>query len=361
MEISNASLKQSIGYTTTKVIAWLLVFVTLTVFCGHIGFFAKVMGVQPLESFYSVGPGSTTLYGDMVGVLQSATDEVIGRVLSVSFAAGALIVLWRMVDEWCGDSIVGAAITIGLILFPAAAYTASLASPVSFSMFMSVLALFLGVQPKSKKPIVQISMSAVIIGLLPFLGAHGVGLAIAGSTVILGTNLRRERVVAFCVVLALWITCLAQFYPLTVSLGSESVSVSQSGAIPLVGMASTFAMLWVGLIVSVSVLVFSPSLRQRMGSVSVRRSVLVISAFIISVIWVVIFYPTPVKRVVALCASLVFGVAACLPMVLWLRWVMPSIQSVWIWILLPVLMYSCFWVVLGPIDWAGFPYDQVKR
>jgi len=127
------------------------------------------------------------------------------------------------------------------------------------------------------------------------------------------------------------------------------------------GFLRSFSMLWLALFFSAFALWRSEALRLKMGPSNVRRSIRAGVAFLISLVWWALqSTPLDADPRVSFHAVLILGVLASLPMVLWMRFVMPSIQSVWVWILLPVVMYSCFWVVMGPIDLSGFPYDQIS-
>ncbi len=46
------------------------------------------------------------------------------------------------------------------------------------------------------------------------------------------------------------------------------------------------------------------------------------------------------------------------PLIYWVRHVMPQVKNIVAWISFPVIMYSCFWVVLGPVDPHRFPYSH---
>jgi hypothetical protein len=46
------------------------------------------------------------------------------------------------------------------------------------------------------------------------------------------------------------------------------------------------------------------------------------------------------------------------PLIYWVLRVMPQVKSLVAWIAFPVIMYSCFWVILGPVDPGRFPYSH---
>jgi hypothetical protein len=57
-------------------------------------------------------------------------------------------------------------------------------------------------------------------------------------------------------------------------------------------------------------------------------------------------------------AFFILGLLGTLPLIVWVRTVMPGVRSLPAWLAFPVIMYSCFWVVLGPVKMDRFPYRQ---
>jgi hypothetical protein len=62
----------------------------------------------------------------------------------------------------------------------------------------------------------------------------------------------------------------------------------------------------------------------------------------------------------AMAAYAPFMLFAAWPLVVWVRHAMPQIRSFWAWVAFPVVMYSCFWVVLGPVKSDRFPYTHLQ-
>ena len=56
--------------------------------------------------------------------------------------------------------------------------------------------------------------------------------------------------------------------------------------------------------------------------------------------------------------AMVFVIFAPWPLIFWVRHVMPQVKSLGAWIVFPVVMYSCFWAILGPVDPGKFPYSH---
>ena len=121
-----------------------------------------------------------------------------------------------------------------------------------------------------------------------------------------------------------------------------------------------YLMLWVAIGFSLLALSVSKRLREVLSPQYLRQSIQVMGVFFIALLWLWYqFRSSPADMLAALSGLLSLGVIAVLPMVVWIRRVMPQLRSLPVWILLPVVMYSCFWVILGPIDLNAFPYDQL--
>lgn len=347
--------------STSKVIARLMVVATSAVFGGHVTFFAVGVVSSPLEVVYNSGSASSTLYAGLLGFLQlfATNVEFTARGISVLCGLVTLAILWRMGTKWSGDFVAGAAITLGIALFPVSAYVVALATPIALMMLLSVAALWCVTLAGPENRVLWVGVAGVVSGFLPFLDASGVGPVLAITVLVVATHQNLLSILTYGAATGAVFGALFLFYPLVLTPEVLPDSINGLAETFADGVLRPYAMLWVGVLLSGAVLIFSPTLRRRMGLVAVQRSVFMLIAFVVAVVWVVVIYPTHTGRLIAFSTVLGFGVMSCLPLVLWLRWVMPLIQSVWIWILLPVVMYSCFWVVLGPIDWAGFPYNQI--
>ncbi|MGY8962979.1 MAG: hypothetical protein ACKVKT_05420 [Rhodospirillales bacterium] len=334
--------------------------ITLTL-VGHILFFSAGVGSNAFEALYLNNPNVAPTYAVILDLWQACFGplEFAVRSLSVACAVITVAALARVCVAWSGDYISGAVMPLGLVLFPQTAFTLALSTPHALLSAVFIL----GVMYATKRDQLGTNISAVIVGgvcgLLPFLGAAGLVLAVVLLIVGEGRDkgfwvLSASTAVALLVVQGFFYSNpLPDLFAL--GWGVAQNSIVQDGFL------RSFSMLWLALFFSAFALWRSEALRLKMGPSNVRRSIRAGGAFLISLVWWALqSTPLSVDPRVSFNAVLVLGVLASLPMVLWMRFVMPSIQSVWVWILLPVVMYSCFWVVMGPIDLSGFPYDQIS-
>lgn len=215
---------------------------------------------------------------------------------------------WRLMhDAWCGT-----ALALGQVLFPPLVATYSLSSEhaavAAYLLGIAVLAL----QALKQRQTRSVVVSAVLIGLLLW------------------------RVVADA----------GQAPALSVGRGSFV-----SDAI------FPYSMLWVGALMSALAL-RSAVVRQELGRIGIGYASVGFAAFALMTLlgpalglWPAAEMTTALTYVVPL------GVLGVMPLIVWVRRVMPTVKSVVAWIAFPVIMYSCFWVVLGPVKTDRYPYS----
>ncbi|MBT7451274.1 MAG: hypothetical protein HN793_10630 [Rhodospirillaceae bacterium] len=332
-------------------------------FLTHLGFFAIGVGPTDLEAFYVEASAGSSVYGSVQTLLQSLFGDsiVVGRAFSVICAMTGLVLLARLCASWTGDVIVGAVMPLGLLMFPQAAFVFALATPHALMMLLTIVGLMAATRVSEGRPFVAPMQVGGVCGVLIFLDPAGLGIA-AGIVAFVILE-RRDRtflttLVAMVIIVGLVLSLL---FPIPLSAELPSGLVETRALTLQDGLWRGFAMLWVALAFSAVALWRSAALRLSLGDHAVRRSVALGLSFVIATLWLIYgIAPPPADVPVWFTAILVLGVVSALPLVLWIRFVMPSIQSVWIWILLPVVMYSCFWVVLGPINLGAFPYDQIE-
>ncbi|NKB43782.1 MAG: hypothetical protein GKS03_05835 [Alphaproteobacteria bacterium] len=332
-------------------------------FLIHLGFFAIGVGPTALEAYYGDAATGSSFYTSLQTLLRALFVDSIGtgRVFSMMCAMSALVLLARLCASWSGDVVVGAAIPLGVLMFPQTAFTLALATPHALLMLLTVVGFaatrWVGDREKSVAPL---SLGVVCVALV-FLAPSGLGVAAAIIVFVCFEGRGRTFLAMLAATICVVGFLLSLWFPIPLS-ASPPFGLVETNVLTLQdGLWRAFAMLWVALVLSAAALLGSVSLRQCIGRDAVRRSMVLGLSFAVSLLWLIFGVASPPADLpVLFTAVLVLGVVAALPLVLWVRLVMPSIQSVWIWILLPVLMYSCFWVVLGPINLAAFPYDQIE-
>lgn len=335
--------------------------ITLT-FVAHILFFATGVGSHAFEALYLNNSTVAPTYAIILDLWQACfgSSEFAGRSLSIACAVITVAALARVCVAWSGDYISGAVMPLGLVLFPQTAFTFALSMPHALLSAVFMLGVMYGANRDQSQTNIAAIIVGVICGLLPFLDASGLGLVLAVMVLILGEGRDRGFLIRSASIAVALLVVQFLFYSMlplqsfVLGWGATQSSIVQDGLL------RPFSMLWLALCFSAFALWRSEALRLKMGPSNVRRSVRVGGAFLISLVWWFLQSTSwSLDPRVSFNAVLVLGVLASLPMVLWIRFVMPSIQSVWVWILLPVVMYSCFWVIMGPIDLSGFPYDQL--
>ncbi|MEQ9446294.1 MAG: hypothetical protein RJS98_12075 [Rhodospirillaceae bacterium] len=286
---------------------------------------------------------------------------VFSRTIACTSAALSLFLLNKVLSAWTGDGVVGASAALGFLLFPATAFVYGLFVPIAMLVFLFLLGVWLATVIKSGARFLVPLLIGGIVAALPFLASGGFYLSAALLCLVAIERPPKRFLMIAAGAVVLSGVALSYSFP-----GRENIVPKAWGFVSapvlLDGVVRPYAMLWLGLAFSFCSALGSKSLRQRLSSVLVRRLVVIAIVFCLAMLSMIIGDRdggTDLSLALALNAILPLGVMLTLPMVMWVRFVMPQIKSVWIWILLPVVMYSCFWVVLGPIDLGAFPYDQI--
>ena len=119
-----------------------------------------------------------------------------------------------------------------------------------------------------------------------------------------------------------------------------------------------YLMLWVSLLASIVIMFAYPGLRSQLIPSVIRWYQLLLFYFLVSIPAIVLYsQDSGFSSVLLIHTLLPLGILSTFPLILWSRFVMPKIRSIWVWCLLPVLVYVSFWLILWPIDLEGFPYD----
>ncbi len=333
------------------------------VFTAHLILFLLYASTSALEAEYRTPLETGTAYsaflagwGMIFGQSLFAT-----RIISAFCALATVVFMARITVRWSGDEATGAALPLGLVLFPPTAFIFTQSTPHAMTALLTVLAVTAVTCESDQRRPMALIKAGLICALLPTLHAMGLGLSVA-ILVIAFIQLGFSRVMlTFSAGTAAGIIGLGFLFHLSPeAFPQERLFQETTGVTWMSAVMRHYAMLWVALAFSVMALAGSRALRDVLGQNGVRRSVALLAAFAIALMWMMLNPGgSPNNGTLAINAVLVLGIMAAMPMVLWVRLIMPRIRSVFIWILLPVIMYSCFWVVLGPIDLQGFPYDRL--
>ncbi len=289
----------------------------LAVILGLYGLYAwylvQALPAFPMELAYSDGQGSS-LFSTIQRLWALAAGDGLNaaRSLSVLCTLGAIGLAYRFGTTLSGDQTVGAFLALGFVLFPPLVGVFSLATPHAPVMLLCLGAAMLGVE----------SMRRL-------------------------TRRWRSVGIVFLIAVAL-------------ILGLDSVPQDRLGGpnqdTILTSVVLPYAMLWTGGLMGFMAS-YSAKVRIRLGrGVWMARSALMGTVVFLSGLF--FLFDSRADQLLA-ATGYVFGIAllAVLPLIVWVRFVMPDVRAILAWLAFPVIMYSGFWVVLGPITQESFPYN----
>ena len=307
--------------------------------------------------------GEVPPYAALLATVQFFAGSTLesARGLSVVCMLAVMLLAFDIGRRATGDPVCGAGLALPFVLFPGLAATYSLATPHALVAMLALAIVHDGkctddaavTSARRMSSVLKLTLLALGIALLHPLGglvgaaALGVAGAMSGwtRTRLIRTGLAGAAIVA---VAATGISGTVPNEPDLASLGHNTVATA---------VIMPFAMLWVGIVLGGAALMWSPGVQERLrpgGGRAWAASAAAAAAMLTAAIGLEFWHPGQALTGMAY----LFPLAALgwLPAIVWIRWVMPTIRSFWAWVLLPVIMYSCFWVVLGPIDPLRFPY-----
>jgi hypothetical protein len=332
-------------------------------FGAHLALFLLYAAPSDLEAEYITPAEAWTFYSALV----SGWGVVFGpslfaaRALSAISALAALILVARLALRWSGDQTTGAALPLGLILFPPTAYIFAQATPHALAALLTVAAISVVTSKPGPRPAVAMAKAGLLCALLAALHKTGIGLCaavIVMALVQMGIGRTSLTLISVTAAGLLVVWFLFPISPADLPFDNQLSMTFEATLTSEV--IRPYAMIWVALSFSVIALIGSKALRALLDQNGVRRSTVLMMVFALALSWMILSPDiSPGERLTAFNTILVLGLLAAMPMVMWIRLVMPHIRSIFVWILLPVIMYSCFWVVLSPIDPQGFPYSRL--
>jgi hypothetical protein len=325
----------------------------------HAWYFAANLPLSGMEYAYlafadntghTVPPFATVLDGWRWVV---GSDALGLRGLSI-FCLLATIVLgfrigWRLTD----DPVCGAGLALAFPLFPPLTATDSMIAPHAAIALLATLVLHAGASSSSNDLSARgLRLAAVVISTVGMSLLHGSGTVFAILAIgLAGTMARWPRPWVLCgVISASAVTLMAVFgwagpTPPEHNLGSAAPpSVIAALGLP-------YALLWAASALGLLTLT-SGTVRERLGHGAWVACALGPLAFGAGVISIVVRGENDGLGLLT-GAGYVFPFAVLGTLV---RWVMPRTRSFWAWVAFPVIMYSGFWAMLGPIEETRFPY-----
>lgn len=305
--------------TRGSVAAWVgrsMLAVILGLYALYAWYLMNNLPVFPMETAYADGQGSV-LFSTIRRLWESAfgVNVVVVRSLSALCGLAAIGLTYRVGVLMSRDQVSGAFLALAYLLFPPLVGILSLATPHALTAALSLSAVVLMLEPRVPCGLAWRITGA--ISLVVIAAAIGVDNVIEDGLAGVGHSTVRNAVIL------------------------------------------PYAMLWVGASAGL-LLSSSASLRPRLrppGIWIVRAAPLVAVAFLVGLVLVGRWQAGQLLSA----TGYVFGlcVLGALPFVMWVRFIMPEVRAVLAWLAFPVIMYSGFWVILGPINAESFPYSVI--
>jgi hypothetical protein len=278
------------------------------------------------------------------------------RGLSLLAAVASIVMVFHIGRRLSRDPLVAACLTISFVLYPPLVGTLVCATPHALVMLLSLLVMEImlnGSQRSGADGHIYGCLAGVIASLatlmIPLVAIFmPLWLLVCGA-------LTRATAIALIIALAtsaLMLLLEIHTPDVDVDLSASGHSTFFTALILPYAMGPVFVLLG-------SLAACSTTVRAEIG---VRWLIIVLAApvVVIGSLWLAVVggVLTAGQLVTAMGYAVVFAIFAPWPLIVWARRVMPQVKSLLAWIVFPVVMYSCFWVILGPIDPAKFPYSH---
>jgi hypothetical protein len=346
-----------------RLTAWAVAGAVIILFVFYAGYLAR--NVVPLQAELdlmaarAVGHPQTlsavaAVWGAWAAVAGSTLPA--SRLLSVLAAVASLVVFLDLARIISRDRSVPPFLALAFVIFPPFVAAVSTATPHGLIVLLMLGALRLLAQPWATTP------HGVLAGVLCALASllAPMGGAIAALWLVYGGVLVREwrgAVVALSVVAVTGL--LAAILGLNMP-AIDTALASGRGPSVLQNLVLPYAMVPVAALLS-TLAMFSARVRSIVG---IDRASVAIAGPFAALAYLLMarslgFLQTS-QLTLAMATCVPFVLFAAWPLAVWVRHVMPQIRSFWAWVAFPVVMYSCFWVVLGPIKSDRFPYTHLQ-
>jgi hypothetical protein len=305
--------------------------------------------------------GADTAYAMMLAVWGMIAGEglIAARTLSLLAAVAAIVLVFRVGRKLTADPVTAALLTLNFVLFPPLVATLVCATPHAVALLFALVAMDLILSASQRSP----RAARLYGGLAGVLAALAILMVPLGGVMVplwlvLCAALTKQAQAA---VIALIVVIVSAALMLAFGIHAPVIDVDLASA----GHNSVwhalilpYAMVPVTILLG-AVAVFSPSVRHAVG---LDRALAVLCAPLVMfvILWVAMASGTVTvgQLVTAMGYGFCFAIFAPWPLIVWVRRVMPQVKSLGAWIVFPVIMYSCFWVILGPVDPGKFPYSH---
>jgi len=325
-------------------------------------YFAQTLVVlAPEEALLrAAAEGQGQAYAVLLAAWQGLAGESLlaARVLSLLTGVLAIVLAFRIAHRLTRDAVMAAFFILSFVLYPPLVAAFALATPHALFVLLALAVLDV-LLPGAGDTSPSQRLNGLAAGVPAMLGVllHPLGPVVMPLWVVfcgVVTSRRSSAVIAlgFSLLAILAIMLTAPIIPSDPDVsGAGHTDIFKALVLP-------YAMVLVGTGLS-AVAAFSKHVRDTIG---LRQIVAVLLGPLLGAAIVLSSVATGLYDVGQLVTAAVyvfpFAFLAPWPLIVWVRHVMPQVKSFPAWIAFPVIMYSCFWVVLGPVDPAKFPYSH---
>jgi len=324
-------------------------------------YFAQTLVLLPTEEalLAMAAQGQGPAFSFVLRAWQAVAGDslIAARVLSLLAGVMAVVLAFRLGRRLTGDAVMAAFLALSFVLYPPLVAAFATATPHALFVLLAlgVLAVLLDGPTATLRAQV---LTGVVAGMLAVLAMrlHPLAPATVPVWIMISGFVAAQRVAtAMALAAAVIGLVLTMLNPMPVT-DIDFSSVGQGSV--LKALALPYAMALVGAALSVAA-AFSRTVRQAIGLPRLLAVLLgPVGAAAILLGAVATGWFKPGHMVLAAIYAFPLFFLAPWPLILWVRTVMPQVKSFAAWIVLPVIMYSCFWVILGPVDPGRFPYSH---
>lgn len=332
----------------------------LCIFLTHAIAFATGLPQTSVEVHYLNMLWYSNLYSYVFSFFLPNGEGVnfVARYFSIFCSLISICLIACIVRSWTNDLISAFLVAVGFVIFPSIVYVSALATPHSCLMLLSSSVLFFISRHDERISKKVFSVIFFLCALMMALDPLGL---VLGFLMLLFTmwrggyiNGRTMNGVSILYLLVVSVAVIFEFFSNVTKGESQLARISINYGFLL----RNYLMLWVSLLASIVIMFAYPGLRSQLIPSVIRWYQLLLFYFLVSIPAIVLYsQDSGFSSVLLIHTLLPLGILSTFPLILWSRFVMPKIRSIWVWCLLPVLVYVSFWLILWPIDLEGFPYD----
>lgn len=341
-------------------LAALAVFTATAMLLAFYGaYFMRVLTPLPTEisALALTAQGAPTAYSTILQAWATLAGEGLGpaRALSLLAGMGALVLLARIVRRLSGDDAAAAWATLGFVLFPPLVAVLASATPHALIILLCLAALDVMLSAAQRPARVGAAfavLAGLCAGLAVLLFPLG-GVLLPLWLALCGVLSRDARAFAVSLLPVVIVAALMRAFGLPVADIDLDLAAAGHGSV-LTALLLPYSMVPVVMLLG-ALAMCARAVRDNLG---LARGVAVLAAPGIAAGVLLTSALSIGQLLTGFASAAPFFLLSAWPLITWVRIVMPGVKSLLAWIVFPVVMYSCFWVVLGPINPDRFPYSH---